>query len=181
MSVEPYTIAVPNVALNDLSQRLSLARFPSQLDGPDHWDFGTSVSDVKRLAAYWKDGFDWRKAEAKLNELPNFRTSVDVEDFGLVDLHFVHQVSPVKGAIPLLFSHGWPGSFIEVQKLLPLLKGEATSDSPAFHVVAPSLPNFGFSAGIDKKGFTLTKYAEAFHKLMLKLGYNQYGKTQTLV
>lgn len=84
----------------------------------------------------------------------------------------MHQVSPVKGAIPLLFSHGWPGSFIEVKKLLPLLEGG--DGRPAFHIVAPSLPNFGFSSGVNTKGFGLKQYAETFHKLMLKLGYNEY-------
>lgn len=84
----------------------------------------------------------------------------------------MHQVSPVEDAIPLLFSHGWPGSFIEIKKLLPLLKGG--NENPAFHVVAPSLPNFGFSSGVTKKGFTLDKYAETLHKLMIKLGYTEY-------
>lgn len=90
----------------------------------------------------------------------------------LILVAVVHQISPVKNAIPLLFCHGWPGSFLEVKKLLPLLKG---GDSlPAFHVVAPSLPNFGFSSGVNKKGFGLDQYAETLHKLMIKLGYTAY-------
>ncbi len=172
MSVETYTLSVPDDTLETLTQRLSLTTFPNQLDGPDQWDFGVPVSEVERLTKYWQDGFDWRKVEAKINELPNFRTKIDVDCFGDIDLHFMHQVSPVTGAIPLLFCHGWPGSFLEVTKLLPLLSG--TKDLPAFHIVAPSLPNFGFSSGINKKGFVLTKYAETLHKLMLKLGYTQY-------
>ncbi|KAI9710760.1 MAG: hypothetical protein M1820_002593 [Bogoriella megaspora] len=168
----PYKISVPQEALDELKQRLSFTKFPSQLRGDRPWDFGAPVADVKRLTNYWKDGFDWRKAEAKLNELPQYKVKIAVDDIGELDLHFVHQPSPVKNAIPLLFSHGWPGSFVEITKLLPLLKG--SDGVPAFHVVAPSLPNFGFSDGIEQRGFTLTKYAETLHKLMLKLGYDKY-------
>ncbi|CEJ56659.1 hypothetical protein PMG11_02860 [Penicillium brasilianum] len=171
---QPFTIAVPEEELQELQQRLRLAKFASQLESPenDPWDFGVPVSEVQRLVKYWKDGFDWRKAESRLNELPHFRTEIEVDGFGVLDIHFVHQISPVKGAIPLLFSHGWPGSFIEVTKLLARLKYE--NGHPAFHVVAPSLPNFGFSSGVNRRGFGLGQYAEALHKLMLKLGYNQY-------
>ncbi|CAL5865980.1 uncharacterized protein PFLUO_LOCUS187 [Penicillium psychrofluorescens] len=171
---QPYKISVPGNSLDDLKQRLSLARFPTQIESPDQdpWDFGAPAEEVQRLATYWKDGFDWRKAEAKLNELPQYNLPIEVDGFGVLDIHFVHQVSPVKNAIPLLFSHGWPGSFIEVSKLLPSLKGD--DQHPAFHVVAPSLPNFGFSSGVTRRGFGLAQYAETVHKLMLKLGYTQY-------
>lgn len=94
--------------------------------------------DVKRFTEYWRTKFDWRAHEKKINELPNFETTVNVDKHGPVDLHFVHQKSDVSGAIPLLFIHGWPGSFLEVTKILPLLKGG--NGKPAFHVVAPSLP-----------------------------------------
>ena len=86
-AVEPYTIAVADDSLEKLRQRLSLTTFPDQLDGPDAWDFGAPVADVKRLVNYWRDGFDWRKAESKINELPNFRTAVDVDGFGELDIH----------------------------------------------------------------------------------------------
>ncbi|KAJ5290641.1 uncharacterized protein N7443_010894 [Penicillium atrosanguineum] len=171
---QPYTISVSDDVLEELKQRLTYARYPSQFESPDQdsWDFGVPVAEVKRLTAYWKDGFDWRKAEAQLNELPQYHTEIEVEKFGSLDIHFVHQVSSVKNAIPLLFSHGWPGSFIEVSKLLPLLK--AGADRPAFHIVAPSLPNFGFSSGVTRRGFGLAQYAEVLHKLMVKLGYDKY-------
>lgn len=87
MAVEPYAISVPDDALEKLSQRLSSTTFPDQLQGPNNWDFGTPVADVQRLARYWKDTFDWRKAEAQLNELPNFRTSIDVKGFGDIAIH----------------------------------------------------------------------------------------------
>ncbi|KAI9809356.1 MAG: hypothetical protein M1826_003934 [Phylliscum demangeonii] len=154
MDVTCFTISVPDDALKKLSQRLSLAAFPDQFDGEKQWDTGAPLSEVKRLAKYWEDGFSWRKAEAQLNELPNFQTSIAIDGFGHVHVH-------------------WPGSFIEVTKLLPLLN-QSDASSPAFHIVAPSLPNFGFSSGINQKGFGVLKYAETCHKLMLKLGYNEY-------
>ena len=98
--------------------------------------------------------------------MPQFTTDVDVEGFGFLKIHFVHKLSDTKGAIPLLFVHGWPGSFIEVSKILPLLKD--------FQVIAPSLPNFGFSSRVSKPGFGLDQYAEACHKVMVALGYDQY-------
>ena len=94
--------------------------------------------DIKRIVEHWRTKFDWRAHEKKLNELPNFEVQVDIDKHGPVDMHFVHQKSDVSGAIPLLFVHGWPGSFLEVTKILPLLKGG--DGKPAFHVVAPSLP-----------------------------------------
>ncbi|KAJ5916204.1 hypothetical protein N7504_000219 [Penicillium tannophilum] len=173
-SPTPYTISVPDVSLQELKQRLAWAKFATQFESSeqDSWDFGVPAKEMKRLVAYWKDQYDWRKAEAQLNELPQYRTEIEVDGFGTLDIHFVHQVSPVKDAIPLLFSHGWPGSFIEVTKLLPMLQGD--DSQPAFHVVAPSLPNFGFSSGVTKRGFGWAQYAETFNKLMLKLGYSEY-------
>jgi pimeloyl-ACP methyl ester carboxylesterase len=97
-------------------------------------------ADIKRLASYWATTYDWRATEAQLNRLPHFKTEILVDGFGGLDIHFLHQKSEVKGAIPLLFVHGWPGSWIEVTKMLPLLKGG--HGKPAFHVVAPSLPNY---------------------------------------
>jgi hypothetical protein len=140
MSVRPYPISVPDAGLKELSQRLALTKFPTQLNGDDQWETGVPLSEVYRLIKYWKDGFDWRKAESQ-----------------------------------------GPGSFIEVKKFLPLLN--CGKGLPAFPIVAPSLPNFGFSDRVTKRGFGIAKYAETLHKLMLKLGYNEYGmkcmKSQT--
>ncbi|CAG8326007.1 unnamed protein product [Penicillium salamii] len=171
---QPYKISIPDEGLKDVQQRLALARLPTQLesDEEDLWNFGTPVKDVQRLVEYWKNGFDWRKAEAKLNELPQYQMQVQVDGFGNLDIHYIHQINTNKAAIPLLFIHGWPGSFIEVSKLLPLLKGD--DNNPGFHIVAPSLPNFGFSSGVTRRGFGLAQYAEVLNNLMIKLGYNQY-------
>ncbi|XP_006462427.1 hypothetical protein AGABI2DRAFT_186340 [Agaricus bisporus var. bisporus H97] len=174
MSTEsPFTIAVPDEQILLLKQKLELARFPDELEEAG-WSYGAPLKDVQRLAAYWKDGFDWRKHEALLNEeLPQFTRDVEVEGFGSLNIHYVHKKSSVDSAIPLLFVHGWPGSFLEVRKILPMLT-EESSDHPSFHVVAISLPGYGFSEAPKKKGFAISQYAEVSHKLMLALGYNEY-------
>ncbi|KAK9779129.1 putative Microsomal epoxide hydrolase [Seiridium cardinale] len=172
--IKPYTISVPSSRIDDLKQRLALARFPDELDGAG-WDMGAPLEDVKRLTKYWKDSYDWRAAEKKLNEFPHFITNIQCDGgFEPLAIHFLHQPSKVKNAIPLLFIHGWPGHFEEVLKIIkPLGDGDGIN-KPAFHVVAPSLPNFGFSEGTKKRGFAQEQYAETMNKLMLKLGYNEY-------
>ncbi|KAG6917880.1 hypothetical protein DXG01_000650 [Tephrocybe rancida] len=170
----PFNIAITDAQLSLLKQKLALTTLPDELDEAA-WEYGASLKDVKRLVNHWKDGFDWRKQEAALNaELPQFTRDLDVEGYGTFNIHYVHKTSQVKGAIPLLFVHGWPGSFIEVRKILPLLI-ESSPDHPSFHVVAISLPGFGFSTGPTKKGFSIPKYAEVAHKLMIALGYDEYG------
>jgi pimeloyl-ACP methyl ester carboxylesterase len=172
--IKPFKIAVPDAALASLKAKLSSATFPQGGDTTESWDYGVPLADIKRLTAYWADGFDWRAQEARLNEaLPQFMTKVEVDGFGEIDMHFVHQRSKTPDSIPLLFSHGWPGSFLEVIKILPLLT-DPKEGGPSFHVVAPSLPNFGFSGLVSKKGFGIPQYAEAIHKVMLNLGYDQY-------
>ncbi|TFY70301.1 hypothetical protein EVG20_g2705 [Dentipellis fragilis] len=168
----PFTISIPDDALALLHQKLALTRFPDELDDAN-WEYGAPLADVKRLVAHWMDGYDWRKAEALLNTLPMFTCDIPVDGFGELNVHYVHQKSAVEGAIPLLFVHGWPGSFIEVRKVLPLLMAEE-EEKPSFHVVALSLPGFGFSEAPKKKGFGLAQYAEVAHKLMLALGYEEY-------
>ncbi|KAI9148383.1 alpha/beta-hydrolase [Paramyrothecium foliicola] len=172
-SIKPFKINVPEADLERLKQKLSLTDFPSEPVGIDPWSQGPPVSDIKRLVHVWENEFDWREVERKLNELPQFTAEIDVEGHGMQTMHFIHHRSTTPNAIPLLFLHGWPGSFLEVTKLLPLLvKGGI--DYPAFHVVAPSLIDFGFSSGSLKKGFNIDQQAEACHKLMQELGYTQY-------
>lgn len=171
--VEPYKIFVPDAATAALKDKLTLATLPDELQDAG-WDMGTPLSEMRRLVDYWKNEFDWRESEAMLNTMPNYQTSIDIDGFGTLNIHFVQHRSSVTGAIPLLFSHGWPGSFLEVKKLLALLTDPSGEGEVAFHVVAPSLPNFGFSQGVKKRGFGLRQYAETCHKLMLRLGYTQY-------
>ncbi|KAJ1331921.1 epoxide hydrolase [Microdochium nivale] len=173
--VRPYKIAVDDTQLADLRDRLALARLPDELDGAG-WDLGSPLRDVGQILTYWRDTYDWRVAEDRLNrEFPQFVTNIAVDGFDPLDLHFIHQRSPSDKAIPLLFIHGWPGSFFEATKIVhPLSEGGPGDDVPAFHVVVPSLPNFGFSEGTKKRGFSIQHYAEALHKLMLRLGYTEY-------
>ncbi|KAG6120507.1 hypothetical protein E4U13_006424 [Claviceps humidiphila] len=172
-NITPFKIDVPDAAITRLKQKLALSDLPSEVEFSNDWAYGAPRDDIRRLATYWQDGFDWRAQEAKLNAtLPQFKTSVDVEGFGALDIHFVHKKSPRAGSIPLLFCHGWPGHFMEVAKILSLLT--ESSQGPSFHVVAPSLPNYGFSDGVTKRGFGIAQYAETCHKVMLTLGYDTY-------
>ncbi|KAI1337911.1 alpha/beta-hydrolase [Xylariaceae sp. FL0016] len=171
--IRPFTIQVDDLKLQDLKLRLSLARFPDELYDAD-WDMGAPLADVKRLTKHWQEAYDWRRAEAELNKLPHFTTQVQCEGFEPLAIHFIHLRSKTAHAIPLLFIHGWPGHFEEVIKILkPLGDGDGI-EQPAFDIVAPSLPNFGFSEGTKKRGFAMEQYAETMNRLMQKLGYNQY-------
>ncbi|QPG97412.1 hypothetical protein C2857_006281 [Epichloe festucae Fl1] len=173
-NVTPYKIDVPDAAINRLKDKLAVSDLPDVVDFSNDWAYGAPRDDVQRLAKYWQHGFDWRAQEAKLNaELPQFKTTVNVEGFGELNIHLVHKKSPRSGSVPLLFCHGWPGHFMEVAKILPLLT-EARGGGPSFHVVAPSLPNYAFSDGVQKRGFSIPQYAEVCHKVMLGLGYDKY-------
>ncbi|OJT13851.1 hypothetical protein TRAPUB_9621 [Trametes pubescens] len=154
----PFTLSVPDADLELLRKKLDLVRFPDELDGAE-WHYGAPLADVKRLVARWKDGFSWRDAEARINTLPIFTRDIDVDGFGTLNIHYVHQKSEVKDAIPLLWVHGWPGHFLEGRKLLPLLTS-SSPDYPSFHVVMISLPGFGFSEAPKKPGFAGRQYAE---------------------
>ncbi|KJZ73397.1 hypothetical protein HIM_07191 [Hirsutella minnesotensis 3608] len=156
--IEPFRIEVPDSAIQRLKDKLSLSTFPDEVDFSDDWNYGAPRADVKRLAAHWRDGFDWRAQEAKLNELPHYKTKIPVDGFGELNIHFLHKKSSKPGSIPLLFCHGC----------------ELHPDGPSFHVVAPSMPNFGFSDGVTKRGFSIPQYAETMHKVMLALGYDKY-------
>uniref|UniRef100_A0A0W0G3Y3 Epoxide hydrolase N-terminal domain-containing protein n=2 Tax=Moniliophthora roreri TaxID=221103 RepID=A0A0W0G3Y3_MONRR len=169
----PFQIAIPDSSLDLLKKKLELSRLPDEINEAG-WDYGAPLSDIRRLVARWKDGYNWRKHEKALNEeMPQFTMDIAVEGHGVLNIHYVHKESKVKGVIPLLFVHGWPGTFIEVRKILPLLTADEPGQ-PSFHVVALGLPGYGFSEGTKKKGFDLKKYAEVGHKLMEALGYEEY-------
>ncbi|KAK5075417.1 hypothetical protein LTS08_001516 [Lithohypha guttulata] len=170
--IRPYTIDIPQAKLDRLKRNLCDYQWPTELQDDPAWDYGTPEKDIKHFYQHWKDKFDWRDHEKKLNELPNFETTVDIDGHGGVDVHFLHFKNDAPNAIPLLFVHGWPGSVLECVRLAPLLKGG--DGKPAFEVVAPSLPNYTFSGPALKRGFGIPKYAEACHKVMLALGFNQY-------
>lgn len=171
----PFKISITDAQISLLQQKLALSIFPDELEGANR-TYGAPLADVKRLINRWKDGYDWKKHEAALNEeLPQFTRDIEVDSFGILNIHYVHKKSKAESAIPLLFVHGCkrsvifpipftepvtgPGSFIEVRKILPLLNETSTSH-PSFHVVALSLPGFGFSEAPTKKGFDSAHYAE---------------------
>ena len=145
-SIEPYEISVSDSKIESLRKKLEAADFPDELElGDAKWDLGAPLADLKRLATYWKDQYDWRKHEAEMNELPNFHTTIQAEGFEPLDIHFLHQKSEVAGAIPLLFSHGWvrflyqlslidnalSSSFLQPKLLLqPIYVHEAPAPSP---------------------------------------------------
>ena len=140
--IEPFHIHVDDSDLEDLRSRLARTRFPDQIAGTV-WEAGIPIDYLRDLVGYWMDGYDWRKEEACLNELDHFRTPIDGQS-----IHFVHLRSPHPGAMPLLLTHGWPGSFIEFIEVIhrladpPAFGGRAAD---AFHLVVPSLPGFTFS------------------------------------
>ncbi|TFK24940.1 epoxide hydrolase [Coprinopsis marcescibilis] len=170
---KPFKIAIPDTEIELLKKKLDLARFPDELEDSGK-AYGVPLADIRRLTEHWKNGYDWRKHEAELNdEFPQFTRDIGVDGFGMLNVHYVHKKSDAADAIPLLFVHGWPGSFIEIRKILPLLL-QASPEHPSFTVVALSLPGYGFSEAPSKKGFEGNQMAETGHKLMLALGYNEY-------
>lgn len=175
-SIKPFRINIDQAKIDRLKQKLALTDLPPpEVDGDAPWARGVPLAEQQRLLKYWIEEYDWRKTEAKLNDtLPQFTTDIDIDGFDTYSVHFVHQKSKVETAIPLLFLHGWPGNFTEVDKILPLLVSGDGKDVPSFHVVAPSLINFGFSDRCRKSGFGLLQHAETGHKLMQKLGYEKY-------
>lgn len=170
--IRPYTIQVPQATLDDLHQRLARSRWPDQMDNTG-WEYGVDLGYMKNLVAYWRDKYQWRDQEKKLNNFPQFTTRIDG-----VDIHFVHVRSPHPHALPLLLVHGWPGSFYEFYKMIgPLTEPEKHGGklSDAFHVIIPSLPGFGFSGKTVERGWNSQRMAEVFAKLMARLGYSRYG------
>ena len=151
--IKAFTIDIPNSKLARLRSKLAVFNLPTEVQD-DAWSRGPPVADILRLAEYWRDGFDWRAVEKKMNDdLPQFMTRIDVDGFGDFDVHFVHKQSETREAIPLLFVHGWPGSFVEVRKILPLLVGGGhggEKEVPKFHVVAPSLVISGSRVDVPK-------------------------------
>ncbi|KAI0097499.1 Alpha/Beta hydrolase protein [Nemania sp. FL0031] len=173
--IREYKVSVPSVAIKELHQKLALAKFPSESDDDD-WALGTPAASLKQIVKYWQEEFKWSSFEERLNQLPHFETTISLDGFDPFELHFLHQKSSNPDAIPLLFVHGWPGGFFEATKILPLLTAkQPDSNGPEFHLVVPSLPNFGFSSRIPTKGFGLRQYSDACHRLMLRLGYDRYA------
>jgi pimeloyl-ACP methyl ester carboxylesterase len=171
-TLEPFRIAVGDDDLADLRARLARTRWPDR-ETVDDWSQGIPLAYVQELCAYWAGEYDWRDREARLNRYPQFRTGLD----GL-GIHFVHVPSPEPDALPLVITHGWPGSIVEFQKVIgpladPVAHGGDATD--AFHVVCPSLPGYGFSDRPVRSGWTVQRIAAAWGELMARLGYERFG------
>ena len=166
--IEPFRIEVGDDVLDDLHARLARTRLPNAVDGIG-WEQGTDRDFLVALVEHWRDGYDWRAQEARLNSWEHGRMVVDGQP-----IHFVHARSPHEGALPLLLVHGWPGSVVEFLDVLPLLT-DPPDPRDAFHVVAPSLPGFGWSGPTTERGWNPRRIAGAFAEVMAELGYDRYG------
>jgi epoxide hydrolase len=170
--VTEFRIEVPEAELERLRIRLRQARWPER-ETVDDWSQGVPLAYMRDVCRYWADGYDWRATEARLNGLPQFRTVID----GL-GIHFLHVRSPHADALPLVITHGWPGSIIEFLKVIgpltdPTAHGADAAD--AFHVVCPSLPGYGFSDKPARSGWGIDRIAAAWTTLMARIGYQRYG------
>ena len=170
--IVPFHIDVSEADVADLRDRLRRTRWP-EAETVDDWSQGTPLAYARELCQYWLDEYDWAKAQARLNRFPQFRTTID----GL-DVHFVHIRSLNEGAVPLVMTHGWPGSVVEFAKVVeplsdPVAFGGSADD--AFHVVCPTLPGFGFSGKPARPGWGTRRIGDAWDQLMSRLGYSRYG------
>jgi epoxide hydrolase len=170
MSVEPFRVDVAQVEVDELQRRLELTRWPEELAGVG-WAYGVPVAYLRELAEYWRSEYDWRAAEARLNEWEQFTTTIDG-----ARVHFAHVRSAEPDAIPLLVTHGWPGSIVEFQEIVgPLTDPRRYGGGPAFHLVMPSIPGFTLSGPTREAGWEQVRVARAFAELMARLGYERYG------
>lgn len=170
--IKPFEIAIAEEELEDLRDRLARTRWPSEPAGSG-WESGVPVDYLESLADYWRSGYDWRAQEASLNAIPQFQTTIDGQP-----VHFLHLCSPREGALPLLLLHGWPGSIAGFLDLIGPLSDPAahgSEESPAFDLVVPSLPGFGFSGPTRETGWTTRRISAAMAELMRRLGYERYG------
>lgn len=170
-AITPFRLEVDDKAIADLQQRLDLTRWPDA-ETPDDWSQGIPLAYTKEVANYWRNNYDYQRIATRINAYPQFTTNLD----GL-DIHFLHIRSPVDGALPLVLTHGWPGSVVEFLKVIdaltdPVKHGGQAKD--AFHVVCPTLPGFGYSGKPDKPGWGIPKIGGAWATLMARLGYERY-------
>jgi epoxide hydrolase len=170
-SVDPFRVDVPEADLDDLARRLRATRWPAPLPGAG-WDYGTDADYLRELVAYWTDGYDWRATERRLNELDHRTTEIDGER-----IHCIDARSPVDGALPIILTHGWPGSVVEFLDVVEPLRDPARfggDPHDAFHVVVPSLPGYGFSGPTHDRGWHPARVARAWAELMARLGHDRY-------
>ena len=169
--ITPFTVDIPESELQELQQRLAHTRWPERETTGD-WNQGIPLDYTRELADYWASTYDWRRFEEKLNGWPQFKTTIDD-----IDIHFIHRRSPHENALPLIISHGWPGSVVEFYKIIDALADPTNHGGKAedaFHVIAPSLPGFGFSGKPTHNGTSVEKIGRMWGQLMARLGYERY-------
>jgi len=173
MAVQPYKIEIPDSVLDDLKSRLERTRWPDELPGTG-WDYGSNLDYVKELVEYWRTKFDWHAQEKLINSFSHFKSKVD----GL-NIHFIHEKGKGPNPMPLVITHGWPGTFFEMYKVIPMLSDPAShggDPADAFDVVAPSMPGYGFSDATDKRGLSVLSIGDLWAKLMSEnLGYQKFA------
>src|SRR5215469_6768663 len=173
MDVQPFNIEIPGTTLDDLRRRLEATRWPSEIPGSD-WAYGSNLAYVQELVAYWQTGFDWRAQERRINGFQHYKTRVD----GLL-IHFIHEKGKGPSPMPLVVTHGWPGSFFEMYKIIALLTdpgGHGGDPADAFDVVVPSMPGYGFSDQPTQPGIHVLKVADLWARLMTEgLGYQRFA------
>lgn len=167
-SLLPFRVAVPDSVLEDLKSRLEKTRFPAEMTDAQ-WGDGADLTFMKRIVTYWREEFDWRAAEASLNEFEQWQTAIDGEQ-----IHFIHERSDVADAMPILLLHGWPDTVFGFSKIITQLTGGLPDGSGSFHVVCPSLPGFAWSGPTHSSGWDVRRIARAFAELMQRLGYKRF-------
>lgn len=166
MMTKPFEVKVPQSVLDDLRRRLSETRWPDEII-TSGWEYGVNLSYMKEICRYWMSEFDWRKTETEVNSYPNFLMEIDGHS-----IHFLHIKGKGKSKLPLLLTHGWPGSFLEFMKVIPLLTED---ENFSFDLVIPSVVGFGFSKAVTKPGCDNAYIANIWYRLMQQLGYEKYG------
>jgi pimeloyl-ACP methyl ester carboxylesterase len=172
LEIRPFRIEITQAQLDDLNQRLARTRWPTEVGGVG-WRRGVPGDYLRELAEYWRTGYDWRSHEAQLNQFPQFTTPIEGQN-----VHFLHMRSTEPDALPLIMTHGWPGSIVEFLDVIgpfsdPRAHGGEAAD--AFHLVIPSIPGFGLSGPTSEPGWSARRVAAAFAELMKRLGYGRYG------
>ncbi len=171
-AITPFSLHIRDSAIADLHDRLDRTRWPDELDA-EPWAYGASRAELQRITHYWRHRFDWRQAEAGINALRNYKAGIDGHE-----IHFIHERGQGPSPLPLLICHGWPGSFVEMLDVIPLLTDPARHGGDAadgFDVIVPSMPGYGFSGRPQKPGMTPQFIAGLYAGLMAALGYEQYG------
>ncbi|MDH3604391.1 MAG: epoxide hydrolase [Candidatus Tectomicrobia bacterium] len=173
MNVTPFQIEVDDAVLLDLRRRLEATRWSGEIPGSG-WDYGTNLDYLKELTQYWRTEFDWRAQEELINSFSHFKTTVDGQG-----IHFIHERGQGSNPIPLVVTHGWPGTFFEMHKIIPLLTDPGShggNPADAFDVVVPSMPGYGFSDHTTERGMHVLKISDLWVKLMTEgLGYSRFG------